>query len=175
VDEILKGVGGLRVEEAHIRAATAKYTRDANKDVITEARRKFPKMDDTIEIIKGVKVPFTKEDLKKRLQRSNVVGFEESIEMLWQAGILGVEIAANDKSFQPLKALLPAHGQRFYKNVEGKVLHRWYYFEYNYEGDANEFFVRFESERNVDVQFVFHPTTFETLSGKVSLQNPIGI
>ena len=174
-DDVLKGIGGLRVEEAHFRAATTSYTRDASADVITEARRKFRKMDETVEYIKGMKVPFSKDDLKKRLQNSKSIYLQDAIDMLWQAGILGVEVSTRDGASHNLTGLLPEQGLRIYKNSKGKQLHRWYYFEYNYEGDANEFFVRFDGEPNIDVQFIFHPTTFEIFCGRVSIQCPIGI
>ncbi|MBV6639342.1 MAG: hypothetical protein KI791_01435 [Cyclobacteriaceae bacterium] len=94
-DFILRGTGGIKIPGSYIAEAIANYCRDASADLVEESMRRYPKLNDFIDSLKGMNVPFTTEELAHRLAGTNVT-INQALEILWESGFIGIEIACLD-------------------------------------------------------------------------------
>ncbi|MEE9338672.1 MAG: hypothetical protein V3U87_11385 [Methylococcaceae bacterium] len=173
-DYVLRGVGGVRVDGAHIRDAVSRYCREATEDLIEEGRRRFPNLQDIVDNIKGLGVPFSEDDLEQRLIPG--IGLSEALETLWESGILGAEIACKKNyEIEPFKHLLPDENYCYHRNADNKELHRWYFFEYNWEGDLTEILNRYGKNDKLMISLIVHSRTFENLGVHVKRSWPYGL
>lgn len=168
-DDILSGASGIKVNGVHIRDAIASCTRETTDSLVTEAARRFPSFSEITERLRGITVPFTTDDLRKRLPGIDIA---RAIDELWQSGVMGVEVIVTDDNQAPT---LPKQTLKINKDLHGREHKRYYFFEYNWDGEANELLMRYRSPGS-EVRCVLHPKTFEyLLPANVTSEYPIGI
>ncbi len=174
VDEIMKGVGGIKIVDIHVKDAIRGATREAwDKELVVEGARRYPKLRELVEKLRGIQNPFSKSELAKRA--TCVCGVDEAVDILWQSGIIGVELKCGDGSHIERDIVLPKDAHRMYKNAAKVICHTWTLFEYNWEGEPHEVLRNYEADPDMQVAFILHPKSFESLLPKVANDWPIGI
>lgn len=160
-----------------IRLAARIIGRDNADDLITEAGRRFPKIREIVDAMKGIRVPFEIDELKGRLQFDGTQ-LKDAIEMLWSAGIIGVQVEPkSEASINVINSFLPKRAYKMFRNMNYMIFHRWYLFEYNWDGDANSLINNmFLNSPDGIAKFVAHPKVFEyLLPSNVATDCPIGV
>jgi hypothetical protein len=142
--------------------------------LLPEATRRFPKIREVAESMTGIATPFTTRDLERRMSPIGI-GLWEGVQMLWHAGILGVEIALRSDAIAGWRSILPERAYKRSVNTQNEGFHRWYFFVYNWEGEANELLQRYTAPAETDVHCILHPSTYEYLLPSVTTEWPIGI
>lgn len=171
---VLKGQGGVKVDGSHIREAVSNYSRRATNDLIDESKRRFHHVNDITETLKGISIPFLESTLEERLPKE--IDLSTALSTLWDSGILGVEAYCCSPSHtREVIELMPSKNYKFHRNVANEELHRWYFFEYNWDGEIVELLNRYRSSDKVNLQLILHPRMFETFGVHVSNKWPIGI
>jgi hypothetical protein len=149
--------------------------RDATDNLVTEAQRRFPKIRDVVDCLRGIGSPFSTDDLAKRI-RSVGVDLWEAVQMLWHAGVLGVEVVPRQmQEAAKLRTILPETAHKRDTASSGEIVHRWYFFEYDWDGEARELLQRYGDPGDTDARCVLHPKTYEYLLPAVITNWPLGI
>jgi hypothetical protein len=182
VDDLLFGKDGIKVRSSAIRESPSEYCPLLMQiEFMPEVKRKFSSAvtNNIINLVSGIKVPFSVDDIKKRYQKNEGSGItpfklNEIIDQLWTSGIIGIQVIPKSEQIaDSFRQILGTPGFREY--LAGvKKMYRWYFFEYNLEGKPTEFMRRYENEEELDIGLVLHPSTFEHLGPNVSTECPIG-
>ena len=171
-EEILKGTGGIKIRGSHLRKAIHRYRPDACKLLGEEYRRGNPKFLEVLSIVQGLPARFGPDKLYKKLKDTQ--NPHETISMLWDAGILGIELYC-DKDQQKFEAMLPQETRKKDKNIAGATVTRGYFFEYNFEDDIHDVLAKYKTTDPARIQFVLHPKCYDSLISRQTLKWPIGI
>lgn len=178
LDEFLLGRSGAKVSEKSIREAVRRTCRGSAEDRITEGGRRFIGFRTIVEALRGLRTPFTTDDLKKRLENLAAKEKQEypirpTLDLLWRGGIVGVEITPLDAdAAKHLEAAVGTRALRRYV-VDGKEIEKRFFFEYNWEGDPFELLER-ATPGEIETALVLHPVTFEYLFPTLTRSYPIG-
>lgn len=182
-EDILKGKAGIKISDSHIKEAVREFTVDAWKsEILVEAQRRFSNLNTIISNIYALPVPFSIDELKKRLGES--IKIEHAIDHLWQSGIIGLRLEClknneNKDCYENCRErinILPTNGaKKKHTNNENTFCCSWTLFEYNWSGDLNEIIQHFQSDDMIDIKYIIHPKGFESLLPKVTTKWPIGI
>ena len=174
VDDVLKGISGLKVDGNHIKEAVYKYSRKATDDLISESVRRFSKLKEVFNCIRGLPVPFSCDDLIERLPKD--VTPTQALSMLWESGILGIEITCIKQEYErDFCKLLPTEAYKRNQNYQTKELNRWYFFHYNCDGEITELIGQYKANRKLKIQCIVHPKIYESIGAHVSTNWPYGI
>lgn len=176
VDDVLRGSRQAGVNDGHIKTAATRYMEETTPEWLEEAERRFSDFKKVFYALGGIRVPFDYSDIKDvRRVGPDETTAHRAIDVLWETGVVGIEVAAkNPDDIQPLKAMLPARTYKHNRNVKGEEYHRWYYFEYTWQGTWSEAMERFSKDTRVTSRFVLHPRVFEALNAHVADAWPIG-
>lgn len=172
VHDVLLGRGGKKIGDSVIKETIRRNCRNSTKERITEARRKYSDLSQIIDNFYGLPVPFAIEDVKKRITGSNVA---EVLTKLWSAGIIGVELTPKSEQARQFLAVTFGDGAcRYYSLGGGEKVYKWYFFEYNWDGEITELMNRYRESEETEALFVLHPITFAKLMPNVNRVCPIG-
>lgn len=144
-------------------------------ELLAETSRRHPDVKRMFYLLRGMRVPFSLDELKKRVSDAPE-GFKlnYALEILWSSGIIGIQITSStEKATQLLRHNLGTDGLRVYEKGNNK-LYKWTFFEYNRDGEPLELMDHYGAEKDIDVQLVLHPKTFESLLPHVSMDSPVG-
>ncbi|MDX2006681.1 MAG: hypothetical protein SFU83_15510 [Meiothermus sp.] len=123
----------------------------------------------------GLPLIFQVDDLKRRINQTDI-DINRAVEVLWEAGILGVTAEPqNLEARQHLQSLFIKDNQRTYRNTQQEPLERWCWFEYNYDGDALQILERVRDVSNTNCGLVLHSKGFEFFAPRnIELRTPLG-
>ena len=174
VDDVVRGVGGVRVHESHLRQAVARHCQREYDLLLREGERRYPSLRRLIAEFRGIRIPFDEDELRRRAQKAGT-GPRDAANILWETGFLGVGAKCeSDPSVGRLKALLLEGTYRRFKNASGQIFHKWYFFEYNTRGSAETVRDSFQDYAEVNSDYVLHPVTFEDLLPRLPSTCPVG-
>jgi len=180
-DDVLHGRGGRKVSEKSIRAAIRETCRKTAIERVLEAQRRFPAITDYVEALRGLVIPFTVDDLKRRLRRrsegDHPAAINKMLDWLWSSGIVGLQLKASSKAaLNQLAASFGTSGLAIeYKDEAGGV---FYLFEHLEDRTINDILNTYgESSEHLDIRakLVVHPMMFEYLDIRPVEDHPIGI
>lgn len=170
-----------KICHATIQNTIRQISKDTIKIYCAEVSRKFPDIKHIIKELNGLPVPFSISDLKQKCKFTPLAirkyDHMELIEILWECGLLGVELRLKGgiSNIDTLFRQFTDIGYRNY-SVDGKGVHRWYFFEYNWNGKPNQLLDKFnETSKFANSKLVLHPKTFDDLLLSVDPSCPIGI
>jgi hypothetical protein len=150
-------------------------------EFLLEMRRKYSNIDDSLDLVRGLSIPFSEDDLmsryrKKSGKKMSPDKLKEIVSQLWESGIIGVEITPNsERNIASMYRILPKEGYRKYV-AGGKSIARWYLFDYNYDGNPIELRTRYENcVDDSSAGLVLHPNTFEYLKPRINAKCPLGV
>ncbi|MBN7825692.1 P-loop ATPase, Sll1717 family [Bowmanella dokdonensis] len=174
-EDVLVGRGGWKVPETTVREAIRNESTILYEERVIEGSRRYPLLEDIVDSLYGLKVPFEYNDLKARLAGVNIDP-DEAISILWDCGLLGVEITPkNEQHAVSLRSSLGTEYQRNYE-VQGKnKVSRWYFFEHNYDGDPKQLMRRYQTCEETSAMYVFHAICFDKMMLDVTRICPIGV
>ncbi|MEO0468035.1 MAG: hypothetical protein AAF206_00335 [Bacteroidota bacterium] len=172
VDEVLKTE---RISAKIITSTFHKVGQPITKQLIEEGNRRFPGLAKVTDRLSGLPLPFTTDELKKRLKPLDIP-FNDAIHMLWESGILGVMLEPNsDKASRRLALGFTERGKRVYTNKLNQRHEIWTWFEHNHEGTASEILSKLTQMNCGKFGLVLHPKTFELFfPNPAELHCPIG-
>lgn len=183
IDEVLLGRGGRKISEKNIRAAVRRTAHQTAVDRIIEAERRFPIVRELSECIRGMAIPFSAADLKRRIEshfgpRAERIDLSEAVEKLWHSGIIGVEITTHTPSAAQHISSVYSSGVR--SPTSGGRTERFYLFEYNADRDITQIVRGFPEEGlneqgDAEYALVLHPVMFEYLSARRVNEYVIGV
>lgn len=175
-DDLLHGRGGRKIAERTVREAVRRTAGATGEERITEAGRRFPSVRVLADCLRGLRVPFALDDFKKRLENlgdKHQYPVRATLDTLWRAGIIGVEMTPlNPEGGKHLALALGTRAIRRYE-AGGISIEKRFFFEYNWDGDPWELLDR-ESLGEIKTELVVHPMTYEYLYPKVTRDYPIG-
>jgi hypothetical protein len=178
IDALLKTETLKPEQHEYIKEAVKSYTYEATQDIITESARRYRDLRKIFDCLHRLRIPFGTDDLKKRFTEKHI-DLNEAMTVLWEVGLLGVVITCHrPESVEKFKKLLQGNSYRRDLNLKNIQMHRWFFFEYNYDGAFNELlntFLNHDKEDSIHSAFVLHPRTFEFLGADVDADWPIGI
>lgn len=175
VDDVLKSG---KVEEATIQRTMISEGHDSTEELLVEARRRYRELPKIEGALRGLPMPFSSANLKKRLERVGV-DFNEGVSVLWESGVLGVCAAPiSEKGSRHLAALSPnaKECKRLYRNEDDESLERWCWHEYNYADAPSMLIDNLEKLQDVEASLTLHSKTIEYF-GPASIDEaaPIGV
>lgn len=175
IDQALK----YKIPNHTVKTALRKTNRKVIEQLIIEGDRRYAGLKLICSNLRGLPLPFSINDLKKRVKEVSDISFAKASRYLWESGIIGVVAIPNSKQcslkmevhFDPKarkEVVLPESA-----NI---TQHIWTWFEYNYEGDVLELMDRLETNDCSDNKLVLHPKSFETFMPRYdkSFRFPIG-
>lgn len=168
--------GKYEITESCIRDTLRKEGRKSTNELLIEGKRRFNYLEKIEKALFGLSVPFTTDDLKKRLEKYDL-DLNNALDILWNVGIVGVMAETdNHDTIKWLNQTFGTEAKRIFYNKENKAFIRWFWFEYNWESDAPDIIDRLKSLSDVNVSLVLHPRTFEFFVPQNVTKNcPIGI
>jgi hypothetical protein len=172
-DDILKGIGGIRVSGSHIRAAVMDYVDGTARDRKSESYRRFRKLEEVISNLKGLTIPCNPEEISERFPSS--IKSQDAFSWLWQSGMLGLEATCEKKQIENMKQILPERSMKRNIDIRHNEYIRWYFFEYNTSGDYFEIFDQYSRLEALTLKCTFHPLMFEDFAAHVDDNWPVGI
>ncbi|CZF85796.1 hypothetical protein [Grimontia marina] len=172
-DDVLKGVGGIRVSGSHIRAAVTDYVDGTSRDRKIESYRRFRKLEEVTASLKGLKIPCKPEDIYERFDSN--INQQDAFSWLWQSGMLGIEATCEEGQIENLKHILPPNIMQINVDIRQNEYVRWYFFEYNTRGDYFEIYDQYSRLKGLTLKCTFHPLMFEDFAAHVSDRWPVGI
>ncbi|HHC79282.1 MAG TPA: hypothetical protein ENK46_05325 [Flavobacteriia bacterium] len=145
--------------------------------LIEEGNRRFPGLSTLTDHLKGLPLPFSTEEFKKRIKNITNINFNDAINMMWESGLLGVcAKPLTQKCSKRLAMHFTAKAKRTYRNKVSEMHELWTWFEYNYEGKALELMGKLNHLDCTEHGLVFHPKTFEFFfPNPKELSTPIGV
>ena len=175
-DDVLKGVGGFKINGNHLRNAIHSYRKDATNLLIEEYERGNPGFSSKVDKLQGFPACIGHDDFKTKLTH---VGLDCRTDILsfWYSGIIGLEVFC-EKNQQKFHAILPDEAKKIDRDIKGNSITRGYFFEYNSEFDINELIAKYkngDSDSTTIVNVIFHPKTFDSIVGQQERKWPIGI
>lgn len=183
-DDVLYGRGGLRLSERAITSAVAKTCRMTANERVIEGERRFPGLREATEALRGMKVPFTSTELKKRLQRRADPAldhdFLRTVDNLWNSGIIGVQLKAS--SLAAVNQLIASFDTVCMASRDQQGQRAIFYvFEHATDRRITEILKTFDgADAKVDVTDIalaltVHPMLFEHLDVRVEEPLPVGV
>ncbi len=124
-DDILKGVGGIKVSGSHIRAAVTDYVEGTARDRKSESYRRFRDLEEVVSNLKGLKIPCKPEVLAERFPEA--ISNQEAFSWLWQSGMLGIEATCEKTHVDSMKILLPENTMKRNIDIRHNEYIRWYF------------------------------------------------
>jgi len=144
--------------------------------LIEEGQRRYGQLYELVEKLRGLPLPFSQDDLKRRIQMMEM-DINRAILMLWDVGILGVYVYTryNSKLDLRLKNNFPPDMLRIEYAQQNAVC--WNWFEYNYTGDPITLLEKIKSLDGEERPLLaLHPVTFEYFTPRSFVAHcPIGI
>jgi hypothetical protein len=156
-----------------------------------EMERRYKRIDIPyiIDLVSGLSIPFGMDEIVNRhkilTQEQNIKPGQlyYTLRQLWESGIIGIEIIpppeATSVTIRALRNMLPSDGYIKHTWKSGKVIERWYFFEYNWTESQPPFALikRFENAKGKDgkAQFILHPATFEKFIPSYRSEYPLGV
>lgn len=160
-------------------------------EFFVEMERRYKRIDIPyiIDLVSGLSIPFGLDDIVNRhkilMQEQNIKPGQlyYTLRQLWESGIIGIEITpppeATSVIMRHLRNILPSEGYIKHTWKSGKVIERWFFFEYNWTESQPPFALikRFGNAKGKDgeAQFVLHPATFEKLMPSYRSEYPLGV
>jgi len=145
--------------------------------LIEEGQRRYPELYNLTDRLRGLPLPFTQDDLKKRIQTMDL-DINRALLTLWDVGVLGVCVCTryNSDLDKRLRNNFPPDLLRVEYRQQGTVC--WNWFEYNYTGEPItllEKIKRLNGESDLPL-LVLHPVTFEFFTPRSFVAHcPIGV
>lgn len=172
--DVILGRGGWKVPESTLREAVRNESMALYEERVIEGSRRYPVLDDIVEMLVGLRVPFNYKDIKDRLLGSNVEP-DEAISILWECGLLGVEISPTSEQYAlSLRSSLDIEYQRIYDVSGHSKVTKWYFFEHNHDGEPKQLLSRYNSPE-ANAKYVMHAICFDKMMLDVTKECPIGI
>ena len=141
-------------------------------ELVKEGERRFEYLRRLTEAMKGMSIPFTSNELKKRT--NEVCPFNTALDALWNTGVIGAHIATYSSQIgRNLKGQFEDETYRFYK-IGNRTVHVWSLFVYNWDGDYGLVVDDFRKQDSVESSYILHPIMFRYLLAHVKSDWPIG-
>jgi ribosomal protein L31E len=136
---------------------------EVTKQLIIEGERRFPGIKQICNNFTGLPLPFTIEQLRKRIKEISDIAFSEAARYLWETGIIGVVALPNTIACsQKMEVHFSLNARKSYTDsIAKRQEHVWTWFEYNYNGNALDLYERLERYDCSKNYVVFHPKTYE--------------
>lgn len=174
----------LRVTERSIRASIRRTCKQTAEERVLEAGRRFQDFASIIEAVRGISVPFTVADLKRRIQKR---GFDrpddivlKHLDTLWSGGVLGLQIRT--RSPQSVSQVSGAFGPTTRSShLPGANDGVFYLFAHTTDRRAHDIISTYDAvngqsdEADTDVKLVVHPMMFEYLDIRINETHPVGV
>lgn len=183
MDDVLSSKNGIKISEKSIRAAVIKVCKSTSIERILEGDRRFPGLSEHADKLRGIAVPFSVDDVKKRFFNSDGtsgVDVIKALDNLWNCGVVGVQITAGtDAALKQLKASLESGTQSRFSAEQKKGI--FYLFEHSSDKNLIDIINTFDGingkgeHNDISVALILHPMLFEHLDARVNEKHPIGV
>lgn len=145
---------------------------------ITESERKFYDIDLYLNILRKFKTPFTLDEFQEKIMKLELGSvLNQSLNIFWESGLIGVEINLDNVNHEDLKLKFHDSYQeykRLYLIDNVKIVSKLYFFEYSFNGELNDLISICENS-NLNFSYVLHPMTFEYFAPSLKeAECPIG-
>ncbi len=171
-----------QISEKIVIDCVARFSQDTAQLRLEEARRRFAGTHQAYfeqgaisSTLRGMKVPMTEADLKKRLAPAgDYQEFSSILTALWESGIVGVHISCSDEQF--CRVIEASYAQAKSRHLYQKNERQYFFFQYNTDKSPQHLKEGFDHESsNLALKYVLHPCFFECLECHVSNPFPIGV
>ncbi len=169
IDEAIK----KQIPANTVKQAFHTINPEVTKQLIVEGERRYPGIKTICTNFTGLPLPFTIEQLRKRIKEVSEIPFSDAAKYLWDTGIIGVVAMPNSLACSnKMEVHFNSNARKAYTDVTtttskdnttttNKKEHVWTWFEYNYNGsvlDLMEKLTVYDCSKNF---LVFHPKTYE--------------
>jgi hypothetical protein len=175
VDDVIKKG---KVTASVIKDTFRREMENSLKELVIEAGRRYPLLQDVVSQLRGIPVPFTTDVLQSRIIRAReTLDVTEALKMLWNSGIVGVSaVPLTTEASKRLERLLTSDARRTFNNEAGKRLMRWCWFEYNHKGEAADLLEKLKHVDDVETGLILHSKAVEHLVPQIrDVSSPLGI
>lgn len=159
-DAIKKKIPAITIKQA-FHAINPEVT----KQLIVEGERRFAGIKTICNNLTGLPLPFTIEQIRKRIKEVSDIPFSDAAKHLWEAGIIGVVAIPNSLTCSnKMEIHFNISARKIYNEPNSnKKEHVWTWFEYNYNGSVLDLMDKLELYACSKNSLVFHPKTYEFL------------
>lgn len=170
-----------KITSYDIKRTIHKHNESYANLLIEEAARRFPEINQIINSLNKIEIPFSLNDLSRRINKNDLnISLDKIVDILWDSGVLGITaIVKNNLDSKKLDELFSKKGKYDFRDKKGHLYERWTWFFYNIDFTSpNSIINRLERiENDIEYGFVLHPKTFEKFSPKMKTENnaPVGI
>ena len=174
-DDVLNGaVPSGRIIQAAIREGVEKAIKDSAADRLTEAKRRYPRIGDVVECLRGMESPFTKEQLIKRTKDVQI-DTDRILDMMWESGFLGIEIFPKvDGDLAYVERTLGDECGVEHVDRRNERVKKYFVFEYH-NMDSLAQTQRLIPAEYASYQYVIHPAFIEEFGIRATKDYPIGV
>ncbi|WP_322865935.1 hypothetical protein U5922_006840 [Aquicoccus sp. G2-2] len=168
--------------EKVVMDCVAKFSQDTAKLRLEEARRRFSSANQTYfeqdaisSALRGINVPMSETDLRKRLSPAgDYQRFADILNALWESGIVGIHISCADDKY--CRVIETSYPQAKSRHVYSKNERQYFLFHYNTDKTPQHLKDGFDKETNdINLKYILHPCFFENLECHVSNPFPLGV
>jgi len=175
LSDVVLGRGRWKVPEATLREAIRNESTVLYEERVIEGSRKYHRLNDIVERLSGLNVPFEYKDLKDRLLGLNIEP-DEAISILWECGFLGVEISPSSEQYAvSLRSSLDTEYQRTYDVGGHSKVTKWYFFEHNHDGEPKQLLSRYRDSPEATAKYIMHAICFDKMMLDVTRECPVGV
>jgi hypothetical protein len=182
VDDILRG--RVDIDEDFIIRAVRQISSSLAIDREIEASRRMPDVHLYIDALKGMPIPFSLDDLKRRVKRFHGHSVSDDVgtilQKLWDGGFVGLRLSTTSIAARnQLRAQFGKHAQS--PSDRNGLEANFYLFEHITRESPYDILNTHDGQNgradnfDIEVEIVTHPMMFERLANRVNLKTPIGV